>query len=118
MLDDRDLEFIEVLRNLDVPRSVARLITCLAGMDERTSREIEMATGLKQPEVSIAMRTLRERSWVKERDINGKGKGRPTKIYSLGTTMGEIINYYEGEMNRESARTMETIQRLKELSSA
>ncbi len=116
--DEKDLEFVEVMQSLGVNGNVARLITCLASIDEGSSRDIEVATGLRQPEVSIAMRTLREKSWVNEREIKGDGKGRPVKIYSLGTTMGEIINYYEEEKNRESARTMVAIQRLKELSSA
>jgi predicted transcriptional regulator len=40
------------------------------------------------------------------------------KIYALSTTIEEIIEHYEAEKNQESARTIETIQRLKELSSA
>ena len=116
--DEKDLEFIEVMQSLGVNGNVARLITCLASVDEGSSRDIEVATGLRQPEVSIAMRTLREKSWVNEREIKGDGKGRPVKIYSLGATMGEIINYYEEEKNQESARTRVAIQRLKELSSA
>jgi len=39
------------------------------------------------------------------------------KIYALRATIDEIINYYEEEKSRESTRTSEAIQRLKELSS-
>ena len=46
------------------------------------------------------------------------GKGRPQKIYALRATIEEIIKYYEAEKNQESTRTIEAIQRLKELSSA
>ena len=60
VLDENDMEFIEALRSLDVPRNVAMLITFLANVSEASSREIEMATGMRQPEVSIAMRTLRK----------------------------------------------------------
>jgi predicted transcriptional regulator len=83
-----------------------------------TAREIEMATNLKQPEVSIAMRTMRANDWVTERDVRGDGKGRPYKIYVLRSSIDEIIRYYEEEKNQEAARTMGAIQRLKELSSA
>ncbi len=77
-----------------------------------------MATGLRQPEVSIAMRTLREMGWITEQEIKGDGKGRPQKIYALRSTIDEILKYYETEKSQESARTMVVIQRLKELSSA
>jgi predicted transcriptional regulator len=118
MLDERDLEFVDALRNLRVPRNAATLITFLANADEATSREIEMGTSMRQPEVSIAMRKLRERDWITERDIKHEGKGRPMKIYKLNATVDEIINYYEAEKAYESNQTKMAIQRLKELSSA
>ncbi len=116
--DEKDLEFAQGLQSLGINRNVASLITYLQDMNERSSRDIEMATGLRQPEVSIAMRTLRERGWVMEYEIKGDGKGRPQKIYALQSTIDEIIKHYEIEMSQKSARTMEAIQRLKELNSA
>jgi predicted transcriptional regulator len=118
VLDDKDLEFIEALRSLDVPRGVASLITYLASVGEATSREIEMGTGLRQPEVSIAMRTLRNNNWVEEREINKEGKGRPMKMYKLSISLDKIIEYYEDEKKSESAQAMEAIQRLRELTPA
>jgi predicted transcriptional regulator len=94
------------------------LITYLKEVKEGSSRDIEMATGLRQPEVSIAMRTLRERGWVTESEIKRDGKGRPQKIYALRSTIDEIIGYYEVEKRQEATQTIEAIQRLKELSSA
>ena len=118
MLDEKDLEFIDALRSLDVTRNVAGLITYLANTNEATSREIEMGTNLRQPEVSIAMRTLRQNNWIDERDVKAAGKGRPMKVYKLRVPIQEIIQHYEVEKNNEAAETMQAIQRLKELSSA
>jgi len=117
-LDENELEFIEALRNLNVPRNVATLITCLANANEATSREIEVGTNLRQPEVSIAMRALRQNNWVDERDIKTEVKGRPMKVYKLGVPIEKIIQHYEDESNRASAHAMEFIQRLKELTTA
>ena len=118
MADEKDLEVIEGLRSLGVNRNAAKLITYLKDVDQGSSRDIEMSTGLRQPEVSIAMRTLREMGWISEHEVKAPGKGRPMKIYALRTTMKEIIEHYEAERNQESARTVEAIQKLKELSSA
>ncbi len=115
VLDDKDLEFIEALRILNVSRGVATLITFLASVDEATSREIEMGTGLRQPEVSIMMRTLHKNNWVIERDVKAEGKGRPKRVYKLSVSLDEIIEFYEGEKRRESAQAIETIQKLKEM---
>ena len=118
VLDERDLEFIEALRNLTVPRNVATLITYLANASEATSREIEVGTNLRQPEVSISMRSLRQNKWVEEREIKAEGKGRPMKVYKLGVPLESIITFYEEEANRESTQTMMSIQKLKELTTA
>jgi predicted transcriptional regulator len=115
VLDDKDLEFIETLRNLKVPRNVAALITYLADTKEATSREIEMGTNLRQPEVSIGMRTLRQNNWIEQRNIKADGKGRPMIVYKLSVPLNSIVNHYEEESKRESTRAMESIQRLKEL---
>lgn len=115
--DEKDLEFVQGLQSLGINRNVAGLIAYLQDMNKRSSRDIEIAMGLSQPEVSIAMRTLREMGWVTEHEIKGDGKGRPQKIYALRATIDEIVKYYETEKIQESARTMEAIQRLRELSS-
>jgi predicted transcriptional regulator len=114
-LDEKDFEFIEALHNLDMPKGVATLITILASVNEATSREIEMGAGLRQPEVSIAMRMLRENNWVNEREVKAKGKGRPMKIYKLGIPLDKIIEYYESKKKTESVQAMQAIQRLKEM---
>lgn len=115
ILDDKDMEFVETLRSLGVPRNVATLITFLANVDEASSREIEMGSDLRQPEVSIAMRTLRENNWIEEKEIKREGKGRPMKVYSLKAGIDEVIKHFEEEKLHESAQAMESIQRLKEL---
>ena len=115
MLDEKDLEFIDALRSLNVPRNVAALITYLANTNESTSREIEIATRLRQPEVSIAMRTMRQNNWIDERDVKAEGKGRPMKVYKLSVPIEEIIKHYEEEKNNEAAKTMQAIQRLKDI---
>jgi predicted transcriptional regulator len=58
-LDDRDREFAETLQKLGVEQNVAAMITYLMNVDKATSREIEIGTDLRQPEVSICAKTLR-----------------------------------------------------------
>jgi len=118
ILDDKDMEFVETLRSLSVSRNVATLITFLANVDEASSREIEMGADLRQPEVSIAMRPLRENNWIEEKEIKREGKGRPMKVYSLRASIDEIIKFYEQQKLDESAQAMESIQRLKQLISS
>ena len=74
--DEKDLEFVQALESLGMKRTVACIITFLKDLKERSSRDIETATFLNQPEVSLAMRTLREKGWLKEYDIKGNKRGR------------------------------------------
>ena len=58
VLDENDHIFIETLRNLGMSRNVATTMAYLMNVDEASSREIEISTGLRQPEVSHAMRLI------------------------------------------------------------
>jgi predicted transcriptional regulator len=113
---ERD-EFASMLMKVGLKRNVAKVLTYLAGVEEATSREIEMGSDLRQPEVSIAMREIRKLDWVSERDEKNPGKGRPYRIYKLNKSLAEIIEYLETEKARESEMVMKHIERLKALKS-
>jgi len=117
-LGDDSHEFADLLHSLGVQRNVAKLVTYLAVAGESTSRDIERGSGLRQPEVSIAMRTLRSHNWISEWEVKStEGKGRPCKVYALSTPIDEIIKSIEEERQRESASAMERIQKLRDLAS-
>jgi predicted transcriptional regulator len=111
---ERD-EFASILMRIGLKRNVAKVLTYLAGVEEATSREIEMGSDLRQPEVSIAMREIRKLDWISERDEKNPGKGRPYRIYKLNRSLPEIIDYLEGEKARESEMIMRQIEKLKSL---
>jgi predicted transcriptional regulator len=110
-------EFASILTKIGLKRNVAKVLTYLHGVEEATSREIEIGSDLRQPEVSIAMRELRNLEWISERDEKNPGKGRPFRIYRLDKDIGEIISYLEAEKIKESEIMMIQIKRLKELKS-
>jgi predicted transcriptional regulator len=113
---ERD-EFASMLMKVGLKRNVAKVLTYLAGVEEATSREIEMGSDLRQPEVSIAMREIRKLDWVSERDEKNPGKGRPYRIYKLNKSLAEIIEHLETEKAKESEMVMKHIERLKALKS-
>ena len=75
VLDEEDHIFIETLRELGASRSVATTMAYLMNVDEASSREIEISTGLRQPEVSLAMRLMHNQSWVSVRSKKSLEKG-------------------------------------------
>jgi len=116
VLDEDDHIFVKTLSDLGTSKKVATTIAYLMNVDEASSREIEISTGLRQPEISLAMRLMRNQSWVSVRLEKKSGKGRPMKIYSLAAPVDEIISYYEDKIDKESQATISVIKKLKVMS--
>ena len=51
--DKEDLLFMLGLESLGMKRTVACVITFLKDLEERSSRDIEVATGMRQPEEAL-----------------------------------------------------------------
>jgi predicted transcriptional regulator len=116
-MGDIEYEMVELLRRLNINRPVAFTLACLSKGEEISSQSIEMVSGLRQPEVSIAMRYLRENNWVDMREEKkNQGKGRPVKLYKLLVPMETIIDSIEENVMAESRTVLQNIERLKNLS--
>ncbi len=112
-----EYEMVDLLRRLNINRPVALTLACLSKGEEISSQNIEMVSGLRQPEVSIAMRYLRENEWVQMREEKkNQGKGRPIKLYRLTVPMEKIINRIEEKVLAESRIVLQNIERLKNIS--
>jgi predicted transcriptional regulator len=115
-MGDIEYEMVELLRRLNINRPVAFTLACLSKGEEISSQSIEMVSGLRQPEVSIAMRYLRENNWVDMREEKkNQGKGRPVKLYKLTVPMETIIDTIEENVVAESRTILQNIERLKNL---
>lgn len=113
--DDKDEKIADALISLGMNKNVAIALTCLQNMSAVTSIDLERSVNLYQPEVSIAMRQLKEQDWITEREEKKIGKGRPTKVYSLKVRFNEIITQLEEQEKKSIDETRENIERLKEL---
>jgi len=105
-LSRRDETLVDLLIETGLSRNIAKTLVFLSKRDETTSVEIEKATGLRQPEVSIAMQELRRRKWVDKRDIKKEGKGRPVHSYRLSVSWADIL----GQIDREEQAKIDRIE--------
>lgn len=118
LLDGKGYEIVELLQGLHVPRTESICIACLVCGKELTSQDIERASGLRQPEVSIAMRPLRDRKWIEERnEKKNSDKGRPLKYYKLVVPFDHIVEIFETEVLKKNREIEDALEQLKELSS-
>jgi predicted transcriptional regulator len=116
VMGSTEYEMIELFRKINVNRPVALTLACLAKGREISSQSIEMISGLRQPEVSISMRYLRENNWIDVREEKkSRGKGRPIKLYRLTAPMNQIISKIEEEIIAESRLALRNIELLKQI---
>jgi len=114
---DQDEEVMaNLLGNIGLKRNLAKALVYLANVNESVSRNIELGAGLRQPEVSIAMRELRERGWIEEWEQKKEGKGRPLKCYRLSVQLCDIIDHLDDSRKRDAQQDEETIATLRSLS--
>jgi len=113
--DEKEEEIANALVSLGLGRVVARTLAFLNDGEEATSVALEQGSGLRQPEVSIAMRQLKELDWINEREDKKPGKGRPYKIYSLKVGFNKIIAKLETEQKKVAVAAQEKIEQLKKL---
>jgi len=118
VFDQNEEVIASLLCNVGLKRNLAKALVYLAYVSESVSREIELGAGLRQPEVSIAMRELRERGWIEEWEQKKEGKGRPLKCYRLSTPLCDIIDSLEDVKRQEARQDEESIAMLKTLSSS
>ncbi len=113
--DEKEREIASALISLGVNRMAAMALAYLQDTNSATSTDLERAAGLRQPEVSLAMKQLMERAWIAEKEEKKPGKGRPFKIYSLRIGFGEIVAQLEKENKKAIEEAKGKFERLKEL---
>jgi len=114
-ITDKEEELVRLLTSMELSKNVARTLICLAAMEESTSQQVERATGLRQPEVSIAIQELRDRGWVAKRDIKRARKGRPVHSYRLSVAFEEILSAIESQEKERIKRMEAALGRLRAL---
>ena len=114
-LTDREERVVDLLAETGLNRNIAKVVVFLAKAGEAISRDIERAANLRQPEVSLAMKELKEWGWVKERELKKKGKGRPLKSYKLTLDLKEIVAELVAKKRDEIKRIEKDLMELEEL---
>ncbi|MEM0129881.1 MAG: ArsR family transcriptional regulator [Thermoplasmatales archaeon] len=110
-----DEKLAGLLIQMGVPRNVSKALVYMKSRQETTSVEIEKNANLRQPEVSIAMRILKEHGWIMKRDIKKEGKGRPVHGYRLAKPFNEIVKELEEEQRKKISDMQNVLGQIQEL---
>jgi predicted transcriptional regulator len=114
-LTEREETVVRLLSETGLNKNIAKVVVFLSKSGEAISRDIERAANLRQPEVSLAMKELKEWGWVKERELKKKGKGRPLKSYKLTLDLKEIVVELVEKKRKEIKRIESNLKELEDL---
>lgn len=114
-LSPQDKKIVKVFSDLGMPKNLAKTLMYISQVDECRSAEIEHGANLRQPEVSVAMQLLQDKGWVQRRDLKKKGKGRPVHLYSLTSSIDDIIKNFEKDKVKEIELIKKDLLELKAL---
>jgi len=114
---ETDKEMEELLVDVGLQKKVARTLIYLSHVEETISEHIERGTLLRQPEVSIALKELRELGWIEKKDVKKEGKGRPVHHYKMVVPMNKAINTLVKKKRNDIEQMQDNIKKLRALSS-
>lgn len=111
---EKEEEIVNLLIDIGMKKNIAKLLVFFVNVPQASSRAIERGTDMRQPEVSIAMKYLLDRGWIRVWGEPNEGKGRPVKIYELAVPIKEIMNSIEEEKKSEARDQLALIRKLRE----
>lgn len=111
-LSDDDREVIENLQLVGLDRRVSTTIVALNQMGPSKSKDIEDATGLRQPDVSMAMKEMRRKGWAAYDEVKG-GKGRRSFVHRMIVPLSTIVKEQEQVIAGQYSYVDSALARLK-----
>ena len=109
----RDLA--DALIELGIPTNIVKVMLCLHTHGATTSKTLQTRCGLRQPEVSTAIKTLNERSLVEIHSTGANGRGRPSHIYKLRKNIQTCIEHFTSEIQQEITTIQNGLQNVQRL---
>lgn len=103
---DGEARLRDCLQQLGAKRVEATLMASLIVRGPMGTQDIVEHTGLRQPEVSVGMRMLRDRKWVDAEAVPREGKGRPMHRYRLSARPKDVCGHY-ASMGQDAIRSYE-----------
>lgn len=113
LFTEKEEEFVNLLIEIGTKQTIAKALVFLANVKVATSREIERGTDLRQPEVSLAIKYMDERGWIKSNEIPSDKKGRPVRNYALAIPVPDIMTAIEKQKKAEANNQLALIKKMR-----
>ena len=99
-VEQEHARLLEILVAAGIAKHSAFVVVAVASAGKAYSAQIEAATGLRQPQVSVALNDLMERKWLTRQAVQREGRGRPIFIYRMRKGMTEVAEAAEKDLDR------------------
>jgi len=116
MSDDEMTEVVELLKRIGVNGFAAVVMVSLSVDGANDSAGLQRTCRIRQPEVSIAISTLKKHGLIEVTKITNGERGRPKHIYSLKGDFNESSKPFREKALEKLESMQEKLQRLEELS--
>jgi|WetSurMetagenome_2_1015567.scaffolds.fasta_scaffold149673_2 predicted transcriptional regulator len=115
--DDSEEELVCRLVRAGAKPSTAKALVFLTGNGEATAAEIERGTGMRQPDVSTALRLPIKRGWIHNGKKSVSATGRSVKMYILAQPLPDIMDALGKEKRQKAAKNqLAFVRKLREFS--
>jgi predicted transcriptional regulator len=111
---DTEEQLIDLLVRIGTKKTVAKVLVFMVNARKATIAEIEHGADMRQPEISMAMKYLIERTWVTSHEIRSSNQGRPVKVYELVKPTEEILEAIQSEKRDEVKNHLALLRKLRD----
>ncbi|MFA4876248.1 MAG: ArsR family transcriptional regulator [Methanoregula sp.] len=110
---EKEKEFVNILVSIGVRDNIARVLVFISGTAQTTSHDIERGIDMRQPEVSLTLKYLLDKKWIRNHENIATRQGRPIKRYTLAKPISEIVDSIQEEKTAEMKHQMGLLVKLK-----
>lgn len=112
-LNKYQMHLVEAMEKAKINKHQAIVLAYIAKNEDAKSIDIQKATGMKQPEVSIAIRDLEAGGWVSKKSVKLGTSGRPHYEYRLEKSIDDILDDIEDMENSRIQSIKDNLNDLK-----
>lgn len=110
---EKEEDVVNILMNLGLRKTAAKVLVYLTSKPESTTQDIERGANLRQSEVSLATAYMMDKEWMACLEVRGKKTGRPMKTFRLSKPLPEIFDSIEEQKKNEIRAKLLTVKKLR-----
>lgn len=116
MFTRKERRMVESLQAMGYTKGLSNVLVYFSRCDNGRCKDIQTVTSLRQPEVSMALKTMKDKGWVGVRMLptTAISKGRPVNDYVLKQPFENIVSEIAAREEQDLERKRAIINGLRQ----